>query len=97
MTDAIQKAQEAMRARREAGIPVVRLDPIEKAKANPKSLRAAVNGKCWDCCCGQRKEIRECHITACPLWNVRPYQSGADDDEPEEAVIEAEGDADCPE
>jgi len=27
------------------------VNPIEKARLNPKSLRAAINGKCFDCCC----------------------------------------------
>lgn len=79
-TESLKKAQEIMRQRREDGIPVVRLDPIEKAKANPKSLRAAINAKCWDCSCGQRIEIRECPISACPLYGLRPYQQGEDQD-----------------
>ena len=38
-------------------------------------LRAAINAKCVDCCCGQKAEVRRCQITACSLWSVRPYQS----------------------
>lgn len=75
--ESLQRAQEEMRRRREAGIPVVRLDPIEKAHANPKSLRLAINGKCWDCCLAQREEIRKCAMKDCTLWPVRPYQGDA--------------------
>lgn len=39
-----------------------------------KSLRAAVNAKCQDCCNWQRKEIENCLITTCPLHPYRPYQ-----------------------
>lgn len=39
-----------------------------------RSLRAAINAKCIDCCCGQKAEVRRCQITACSLWEVRPYQ-----------------------
>lgn len=78
MSEALKKAHERMREMREQGIEVVRLDPIEKARANPKSLRLAINGKCWDCCCGQREEIRRCAMTDCTLHAVRPYQPGED-------------------
>lgn len=75
--EAARKKREEMRAN---GETVERLDPIEKAARNPSSLRAAVNGKCWDCQGagadpGTRRAIRECPATRCPLWNVRPYQS----------------------
>ena len=53
--------------------PVV-LDPIQKAHANPKSLRAAINGKCFDCVCGNRAEVTRCNITDCTLHAVRPWQ-----------------------
>lgn len=54
--------------------------PIEKAQDKPTSLRLAINGKCFDCIgCGfdpsPQNEIRNCQITTCPLWNVRPYQN----------------------
>jgi hypothetical protein len=54
-------------------------DPLKAAEANPGSLRKAVNAKCWDCVgAGQdpnpRGAIRDCGVTACPLFAVRPYQ-----------------------
>jgi hypothetical protein len=56
-----------------------RLDPLEKARRNPKSLRLAVNAKCFDCEGGNadpnvQRRIGTCSIAACPLHPVRPYQ-----------------------
>ena len=50
------------------------LNPEEKAKANPNSMKCAIAAKCWDCTCGQKEEIRLCHITDCSLYNFRPYK-----------------------
>lgn len=55
------------------------LDPIEKAVRNPTSRKLAIAAKCWDCVGAgadpnPRREIRECPITKCGLWPVRPYQ-----------------------
>lgn len=77
---ALELAHEAMRRRREAGEVIERLSPIEKARKNPTSLRLAVNGKCWDCIGGDsedpnpRARIRDCGVTHCPLYSVRPFQ-----------------------
>ena len=83
MNEALKKAQEAMAAKRAAGEKIVVLDPIQKAKANPTSLRMAINAKCWDCVgagCdpAPRRAIGQCPSTDCPLWNVRPYQKTKD-------------------
>lgn len=74
MNQALQKAREKREEMKAQGIEVERLDPIEKAKRDPKSLRKAINAKCWDCACENRTEIRDCEVKNCPLWNVRPYQ-----------------------
>lgn len=50
--------------------PPEKLDPIEKAKRNPKSLLLAINAKCYDCTCYQRNEIKLCEMTDCPLYSV---------------------------
>lgn len=76
---ALDKAREATAAMRAAGIAVERLTPIEKARRNPTSLRAAITAKCWDCVCGDvdprpRERIAECASATCPLVPVRPYQ-----------------------
>lgn len=65
-------------------------DPIGKARRNPRSMRLAINGKCWDCIGGgadpnPRKMIRECSVTKCTLWPLRPYQR-KDDETAEEAA-----------
>jgi len=70
----LQKARRIQAERRARGEVIVKLSPVEKAHANPKSLRAAINGKCWDCTCGQRLEIARCEITDCTLHAVRPYK-----------------------
>lgn len=56
-----------------------RLDPLEKARRNPTSLRLAINAKCFDCEGGNadpnvQRRIGTCSITTCPLHPVRPYQ-----------------------
>jgi len=73
------KGLAAKRAKREAGETIEVLDPIEKARRNPHSLRAAINGKCWDCQGGYadpkpQQRIGECPSSQCCLWPVRPYQ-----------------------
>ena len=40
-----------------------------------KSLRAAINAHCLECCWFDRQAIRECTATQCGLWAVRPYQA----------------------
>jgi hypothetical protein len=40
-----------------------------------KSMRAAVNAKCLDCCCWQSTEVKKCPATDCPLYQYRPYQT----------------------
>lgn len=77
------KALETARLRRQekiaAGEKIERTDPIEKAAKNPKSLRLAINAKCWDCQGGEtpgtRQRIRTCECGKhCSLFAVRPYQ-----------------------
>jgi len=55
-------------------IPTKALNPEEKAKQNPTSMKYAIRAKCWDCACGQKEEIRLCPITDCSLYNFRPYK-----------------------
>jgi len=51
------------------------LPPYAKLKANPRSLRAAINAYCFGCCCEQYKEVRLCPAGSCPLHHLRPWQS----------------------
>lgn len=82
---ALQKAHLVNQERRAAGIKSVTLDPIAKAARNPRSLRLALNAKCWDCIGAgadpnPRGAIRDCAIRDCSLWPVRPYQTQETDD-----------------
>ena len=82
----LARAHAVMKARRENGEIIVRLDPIQKAAKKPTSLRLAITGKCWDCIGGDsdpnpRMRIRECPVTRCTLHPVRPYQKGGTVDE----------------
>jgi len=76
---ALGKARIATQERIAAGLPVVRLTPLEKLKNNPLSLRASINAKCFDCI-GQdadpdwRGSIKNCPCNDCPLYSVRPYR-----------------------
>jgi hypothetical protein len=59
------------------------LNPIEKTKLDPKSLRKAINAKCYECMgCGDdagwRKAIADCTGYSCPLYHQRPYQNMVD-------------------
>ncbi len=77
----IEKAHLVNQERRAAGIPRVTLDPIAKAARNPRSLRLAIDAKCWDCIGAgadphPRGAIRECAVRECSLWPVRPYRGG---------------------
>ncbi len=71
-TDHLKTYREALKTG--AIAPPDRLTPIEKANRNPKSLRLAINGKCYDCTCGQRLEIKHCVMDDCTLYPLRPYQ-----------------------
>ena len=51
------------------------LSPSEKAVKNPKSLRYAINAKCWDCVCFQKREVTLCEMVDCSLWKLRPWQN----------------------
>jgi hypothetical protein len=66
-------------------------DPIARSLARPKSLRAAVVAKCWECVGGDaapapRQRIGACAVMRCPLRPHCPYRQHAeaecDGDEP---------------
>jgi hypothetical protein len=79
METGLEKAQRIMKERRDAGEVIEKLNPVEKAKKNPKSLRMAINAKCWECSCEQRLEITNCTCVSCPLYPVRPYQKNSEE------------------
>ena len=56
--------------------------PLERARENPTSKALAIAAKCYDCSGagadpGVYEEIRNCVVTLCPLWPVRPFQKKA--------------------
>ena len=90
-SDALKRGRERQAELRAAGL-LVRLDPIEKARRNPKSMRLAINATCWRCMGSggdpnTRGAIRDCTSgKTCPLYPLRPYQ--ASDDEADEGDSE---------
>jgi hypothetical protein len=53
------------------------LNPLQKAKQSPNSMRLAINAQCYDCMgqeSGRRNHIRECPSKNCPLFEFRPYK-----------------------
>jgi hypothetical protein len=76
----LEIARQRRREKIDRGEKIERLDPIEKSRRSPNSLRFAINAKCWDCCGGDTggtvERIRNCPCGQfCPLWNLRPYQT----------------------
>lgn len=80
MNKALQAAHEERERRKAAGIKTKTLNPVEKAKANPRSLKSAIRAFCWTCeggdaDSGVRWRVGNCEITDCPLWPHRPWQT----------------------
>jgi len=78
-TDALAKARKRKAEIISINGTIQRLNPLEKAKVNTKSLRLAVNAKCFECegegvDPGWRGRIKGCIIPDCPLFPVRPYR-----------------------
>lgn len=85
MNDEIKKtgleiAKEKREQMKAEGIKVVFKNPIEKALENPKSLRLAINAKCFDCVGrdydpNYRARIRDCTaVDVCSLHPLRPFR-----------------------
>ena len=51
-----------------------RMTPIERAKANPNSLKYAILAKCYDCMGGYADGRRNCGVNSCPLYKWMPYK-----------------------
>jgi hypothetical protein len=52
-------------------------DMCQKEAARERvSLPVLIKLMCLSCTCWQQVEVRQCAITACPLWAVRSYQTG---------------------
>lgn len=79
--DGLRKAREAKAARIIAGEKITFANPTQKASKNPKSLRLAINAKCYNCSNDQKGEVRVCPVKSCPLWPVRPYQGKSQEED----------------
>ncbi len=80
----LQKAHLARQKMIEDGTyQAVRLNPIDRAKANPNSKAMAIRAMCYHCVGGERAvdSIRNCTTTHCGLYARRPYQTGSNDTE----------------
>lgn len=90
-TTGLDRAREKAAEMRALGVKVERLDPMEKARRKPTSLRLAITAKCWDCQGGAsdpapRARIGACELTRCPLHPVRPWQRSEEDESDEAAT-----------
>ena len=88
MSEGLTKARERLAQIKASGQKMERLDPIQKAKRNPGSLRLALSAMCWHCAGAgadgdafTRITISQCQVLRCPLHPHRPYRA----QEPEEA------------
>lgn len=65
---------------------IERLDPLQRSKKNPNSLRAAINANCYDCNGKENWHVRTkfCNIFKCPFWHIRKGGKGI----PEQMCIE---------
>ncbi len=48
-----------------------RLNPIEKSKANPTSLKFAIHAMCFDCSGFEYTGVRNCEFKDCSLYGHR--------------------------
>lgn len=80
MNEMREKADKIKNDRLAQGLTAVQT-PAEKARANPKSMRAAVNAKCFECAGDQRSEVTKCELTGCSLHSMRPWQGKQTDDD----------------
>lgn len=76
MNAGLEKAREASRRQREAGIIPVRLTPQQKLHEKP-TRKHAIDAMCHECMgneVGVMEMIRECSAPRCPLYQFRPYK-----------------------
>ncbi len=81
MAELSRRAARSKRARKKAGLPP--LNPVTKAKENPKSKALAIRAMCYACQGGAESyrpdagwqwAIGNCRVFSCPLWPHRPYR-----------------------
>ena len=82
-TEALKKAHEAVKAKREAGIPVIVRSKSEIFASKP-TRKAAIDLWCTQCMGGEKESgirtlIRDCtcgpeSALPCPFYDYRPYK-----------------------
>jgi hypothetical protein len=72
VSERLEKARQVLASRRASGIKVTKRTPVEVWQEDKTSLRKSINAKCFDCCCGDVNEVKNCTVQVCPLWFVRP-------------------------
>lgn len=81
LSDNMKRAREARKKAAEEG-RLTKRNPLQMAADAPTNVKLAVKAKCFDCVGGEaadkgyRITIKECPAKRCPLYAVRPYQSG---------------------
>lgn len=96
-SEALKKAHEKMMELRASGWKPEILNPVEKAKRNPNSLKYAIRAMCWTCEGGDsdpgvKLRVANCTVPSCPLRPHRPWQkmSGKNQTNANESTEEAE-------
>ena len=85
------KGLAALKAWRENGGEIIRLNPVERAQANPKSKALAIKANCYVCSGESASEAKLCQVQKCPLYLHNPYKKmkgamDAEEDTVEDAV-----------
>ena len=78
MTEALKAYRAKVAKQKQEGTYVApaKLTPLERALANPGSLKLAIRAECLNCTSGSREEIENCMLEGkCGLWHVRPYRA----------------------
>jgi len=78
LNSGLKKAHKKRQEMRDAGIEIKKRNPYEILEDNPKSMRAAINAKCYDCN-GEESWLartKYCNITDCSLWSFRKGGKG---------------------
>jgi hypothetical protein len=68
------KGLAALKAWRDNGGEIIRLNPVERAQANPKSKALAIKAHCYVCSGESANEAKLCTVQKCPLYLHNPYK-----------------------
>jgi len=60
VSERLEKARQVLATKRASGIKVTKRTPVEVWQEDKTSLRKSINAKCFDCCCGDVNEVKNC-------------------------------------